>query len=221
MTLQRSYGQSCPVAHALDMVGDRWALLVIRELRLGPRRYADLQASLPGLGPSVLAQRLRELVDTGVLERGTVSVPTRAEVYRLTAWGVDLEPVFVALARWGVRSPVVPLRGDISDDAVMLGVRTFFPPTGDREWTATYRVELGREQYAIDVVGGTLHTLVRCTGVVPAGPPVATLHTTGDIVRSLLVGELSSAEAQDDGAVLVEGDRPAGRRLLRTIACRG
>lgn len=221
MSSHRSYGQSCPVAHALDMVGDRWALLVTRELRLGPRRYADLQASLPGLGPSVLAQRLRELVDAGVLERATVSVPTRAEVYRLTAWGADLEPVFVALARWGARSPVVPLSGDISDDAVMLGVRTFFPAAGDPDWTADYRVELGREQYALEVVGGSLRSLARRTGVAPSSSPAATVLSSAAAMRSLLVGDLSSAEAERIGTLEVTGDGPAGRRLTAAIARRG
>ncbi len=134
----RSYGQACPVAHALDVIGERWALLVIRELRLGPRRYADLQAALPAISPSVLAQRLHDLERAEVVCKRALRAPIRAQLYGLSPWGADLEPVFVALASWGSRSPHAPLTGELSDDTVMLGLRTFFR-AGPPQRNATFR----------------------------------------------------------------------------------
>jgi len=100
------------IAHALDLIGERWALLVVRELRLGARRYVDLQASLPGIGPSVLSQRLRDLERVGVIRRRRLAPPASYYVYELTDWGAELEQVFRQLARWGMRSPVVALSGE-------------------------------------------------------------------------------------------------------------
>jgi DNA-binding HxlR family transcriptional regulator len=213
MAVKRRYGQACPVAHALDMVGDRWALLVVRELRLGARRYADLQASLPGLGPSVLSQRLRDLEQAGVLKRRTLPPPVAAQVYELTEWGAELEPVFAALASWGVRSPVVPLEGDLSEDAVMLGLRTFFVP-GDADWDATYEVRLERETYTILVAGGGLDELTRG---LPTGPVDATVDADRFAMRSLLTRATSLSAAVDSGQVTVTGDIRAAQRLFDSV----
>lgn len=228
MTGQRKYGQACPVAHALDLVGDRWALLVVRELRLGPRRFGNLATALPGIAPSVLTQRLGELVDVGVLERLTLSGPTRAEGYRLTAWGVDLEPVFGALARWGARSPVVTLAGPISDDAVMLGVRTFFPAVlrhaAEETVAATglsgdVLVELTHERYLLRLTDGALKSLARLAPGEDAQPD-ATLRTDGNTLRALLVGTLTATAASVSGAAATSGDLALGHRLLDSIARR-
>ncbi|WP_353647526.1 helix-turn-helix domain-containing protein [Nakamurella sp. A5-74] len=228
MTGQRKYGQACPVAHALDLVGDRWALLVVRELRLGPRRFGDLATALPGIAPSVLTQRLGELVEVGVLERLTLSSRTGAVGYGLTAWGADLEPVFMALARWGVRSPVVPLAGPISDDAVMLGVRTFFPAapqhTAEETVAATglsgdVLVELTHERYLLRLADGALESLARLA----PGEDVqydARVRTDGNTLRALLVGTLSATAASVSGAVATSGDLALGHRLVDSIARR-
>src|ERR671932_1050136 len=105
MATMRSYQDGCAVAHALDFVGERWALLVVRELLLGPKRFTDLRTGLPGVSPNVLAQRLRELEQAGVVRRRRLPPPAASQVYELTEWGVDLEPVLTALGRWGSRSP--------------------------------------------------------------------------------------------------------------------
>ena len=108
MTLKRTYDDGCAAAHALDLVGERWALLVVRELMLGPKRFSDLQSDLPQISPNVLSQRLKELETYGVVQKGTLPPPARTQVYRLTDWGRDLEPVLVHLGRWAVRSPYKP-----------------------------------------------------------------------------------------------------------------
>lgn len=199
----RTYGQACPVAHALDAVGDRWALLIVRELRLGPRRYSDLAAALPGIGPSVLSQRLRDLADAGVLEHGGTG-------YALSAWGAGLEPVFRALAAWGMASPV-PRAGAVSNDSVLLGLRTFFVPVPG--WDAVVEIRTDREVYRATVVDGALTELVRG---VPATVPDAVL--TGDDLDVLTGGVEGLDRALADGTVVVTGDLDAVRRLVGSAA---
>src|SRR5919202_518872 len=105
MATKRTYDDGCAAAHALDLVGERWALLVVRELLLGPKRFTDLRAGLPHASPNVLSQRLRELEDAGVVTRGTLPPPAASRIYELTDWGRGLEPVIIALGDWGSRSP--------------------------------------------------------------------------------------------------------------------
>src|SRR5919112_261043 len=104
MATMRTYDDGCAAAHALDLVGERWALLVIRELLLGPKRFTDLRAGLPNASPNVLAQRLRELEGVGVVRRRKLPPPAASRVYELTEWGMELEPVIISLGRWGARA---------------------------------------------------------------------------------------------------------------------
>ena len=203
MTAKRGYGEACPIAHSLDAIGDRWALLVVRELRLGPKRFSDLQAGLPGAGPNVLAQRLRDLEEGGVLRRRVLPPPASVRVYELTEWGAELEPVFAALARWGMRSPL-PRTGRVSADSMMLGLRTFFDPGDGPRWTATYELRLDRDVYRLRVVDGRLVELARgdaagLADVVVAGPREG-------------VGALLDDGTAPEG-VTVAGDRAALDRL--------
>lgn len=199
----RTYGQACPIAHALDAVGDRWSLLVVRELRLGPRRYSDLAAALPGVGPSVLSQRLRDLVESGVLER-------RSAVYALTPWGARLEPVFRALAAWGMASPL-PRAGSVSTDSVLLGLRTFFVATPG--WDAVVEIRAGREVYRVVVVDGELRELSRGT---PAQAPDAVV--TGDELDGLTDGPEAYDRAVASGALTVTGAAEVVRRLVSSTS---
>ncbi|WP_419999755.1 winged helix-turn-helix transcriptional regulator [Streptomyces boninensis] len=213
MAERRSYGQACPIAHALDMIGERWALLVVRELRLGARRYADLQHALPGIGPSVLAQRLRDLERVGVLRRRELPPPAGAKVYELTEWGAELEPVFAALRTWGLRSPVVPLAGEISGDTVFLGLRAFFAGEADPGWSATYRFRMEREVYRLEVAGGELVDVHRGERA-GDGEPDADVVTDQRTLQAVLGGERPLAAAVRDGELTVEGDEGAVRRLV-------
>src|SRR5919202_1695418 len=105
-TIRRRYEDACGAAHALDLVGERWALLVMRELMLGPKRFSDLRADLPGISANVLTQRLESLEAAGVLTRRKLPPPASAQVYELTPWGYESEPIFQALGRWATRSPL-------------------------------------------------------------------------------------------------------------------
>src|SRR3712207_3449963 len=101
---RRRYEDACGAAHALDLVGERWALLVMRELMLGPKRFSDLRADLPGISANVLTQRLEGLEAAGVLVRRKLPPPASVQVYELTPWGYESEPIFQALGRWAARS---------------------------------------------------------------------------------------------------------------------
>src|SRR5213076_1486222 len=105
MGVKRTYGESCAASHALDLVGERWALLVVRELLLGPKRFTDLRAGLPRVTPDVLSQRLRDLEADGVLRHTRLPRPASTQVYELTARGQELEPVIIELGRWGSAEP--------------------------------------------------------------------------------------------------------------------
>src|ERR1022692_3712680 len=129
MPRKRNYGDPCGVARALDLVGERWALLVVRELVLGPKRFTDLRAGLPNLSPDVLAQRLRELERTEVVRRRKLPPPAGSRVYELTEWGRELQPVVLALGRWGSRAPFPPSEAPLGVDAIMLALQTLFDPS--------------------------------------------------------------------------------------------
>jgi len=140
MTTNRRYGERCAIATALDHVGERWALLIVRELLLGPKRFTDLQDGLPGAGPKVLAQRLRELDTVGVVRRRTLPPPASSQVYELTEWGARLNDVVVALGHWGADAPE-PSTGHVGADSVLLRLRSGRtsrgPPPTRSAWATT------------------------------------------------------------------------------------
>jgi DNA-binding HxlR family transcriptional regulator len=110
--MAKTYDQYCPVAHALGVVGERWALLVVRELLQGPKRYTDLAEGLPGIGTNILASRLRDLETAGVVTKKTLPPPAASRVYQLTDYGLELKPVMRELALWGARSLGPPTADD-------------------------------------------------------------------------------------------------------------
>src|SRR5918998_1860577 len=119
---RRTYDDGCAAAHALDLVGERWALLVVRELLLGPKRFTDLRAGLPHASPNVLTERLRELEAVGVVVRRKLPPPAASRVYELTDWGRELEGVIISLGRWGARSPSKPREAQLSIDSLILSL---------------------------------------------------------------------------------------------------
>src|SRR6478735_6090294 len=125
---RRRYDDACAAAHALDIVGERWALLVVRELMMGPKRFSDLRASLPGISANVLTQRLEGLEAAGVLTRRKLPPPASAQVYELTPWGYESEPIFQALGRWAARSPSHDPTLPFSAASLLLSLRTMLDP---------------------------------------------------------------------------------------------
>ncbi|PFG34848.1 winged helix-turn-helix transcriptional regulator [Sanguibacter antarcticus] len=131
MASRRSYGSyndGCAAAHALDLIGDRWTLIVVRELLLGPKRFSDIQRDTIGIGPAVLTQRLNDLEAHGIALRRQLPGPARADVYELTGWGRELEAVNTALSMWAVSSPALPRDADMSPDTVVLAMRAHARP---------------------------------------------------------------------------------------------
>jgi DNA-binding HxlR family transcriptional regulator len=149
----RTYGDGCGIARALDIVGERWALLVVRELLLGPKRFTDLRTGLPQIGPDVLSQRLRELEASDIVQRDKLPPPAASQVYALTERGRALEPVVLELGRWGSQAPG-PEDAPLGADGAMLALKTMFRP--DQGLHATYEVRLGENRYAVRVDGDRL-----------------------------------------------------------------
>jgi DNA-binding HxlR family transcriptional regulator len=202
----RTYGDPCGIARALDLVGERWALLVVRELLLGPKRFTDLRAGLRHVGPDVLAQRLRELEQAGVVRRGKLPPPAGARVYELTDWGRKLEPVVLALGRWGSQAPFPAEHGELGVDALVLALKTVFDPTRvDGLRDSTFELRLGEEVFAIRVGDGQLDA---SRG--RASDPVATIATEPGILQDVLWHERPLRA----GGLEIAGDRRAGERFL-------
>jgi len=151
MATMRTYGDRCGVARALDVVGERWALLIVRELVLGPKRFSNLRGGLPRVAPDVLSQRLRELEGAGVLRRATLPPPSNARVYELTEWGQELEPLVVGLGRWGSRAPFPGGDADLGTDAFVIALKTLFEPGG---FAGVVDLRLGGDRFALTVRGG-------------------------------------------------------------------
>jgi DNA-binding HxlR family transcriptional regulator len=128
-----SYNDGCASAHALDLIGERWALVVVRELLLGPKRFVDLQHDIPGIGPGVLSRRLQDLEESGIVIRRALRRPAGGAVYDLTDWGRELEDVNATLSRWAVRSPRLPRHADMSPDTLVLAMRAHARPAAAGE----------------------------------------------------------------------------------------
>jgi DNA-binding HxlR family transcriptional regulator len=151
MATMRTYGDRCGIARALDVIGERWALLVVRELVLGPKRFSDLRDGLRGVAPDVLSQRLRELEGAGVLRRATLPPPSGARVYELTDWGHELEPLVLGLGRWGSRAPVPAGDAKLGSDAFVIALRTLFDPAAAGGLDATFALRLGDDRFRVTV----------------------------------------------------------------------
>jgi DNA-binding HxlR family transcriptional regulator len=156
MPTKRSYGDPCGIARALDLVGERWALLVVRELLLGPKRFTDLREGLPHLSADVLSQRLRELEAAGVVRRAKLPPPAGSRVYELTGYGRELEPVVLALGRWGSRAPFPAGDMPLGADALMIALKTVFDPTRCKGPETTIGLSLGEHRFRATVADGRL-----------------------------------------------------------------
>jgi len=209
MVTKRTYCDGCAAAHALDLVGERWALLVVRELLLGPKRFTDLRAGLPSASPNVLAQRLRELEGAGVVRRRKLPPPAASRVYELTDWGMELEPVIVRLGRWGARSPSKPRDAALGVDSLILSFRTMFDPLAADGLTAIYELRLGEDRFRAEVADGRFE--ISRGG---AERPDATIETDAGTLAALIYEGHELAEAVRSGDVKIEGDESAVERFL-------
>ena len=206
---RRTYDDACAAAHALDLIGERWALLVVRELLLGPKRFTDLRAGLPGVSPNVLSQRLRELEGVGIVRRRKLPLPAASRVYELTDWGMELEPVIISLGRWGARSPFRPRDAELGIDSLVLSFRTMFDPHAAKDLRACYELRFGEESFRAEVANGRFKI-----NRGDAERPDAIIETDPATLAALIYEDRELGEAVGSREVKIEGDRQAVERFL-------
>lgn len=211
MATKRSYGEACRFAYALDVVGERWALLVVRELLLGPKRFTDLRAGLPHASSNILSERLRDLEHGGVIQRRKLPPPAASTVYELTEWGRELEPVVTKLGAWGARSPIPPDSQEIGPDSIVLALRSLFDPEAAGELEASYGLRIGADRFRVEIADGRVE-LSRG----PAEDPTVSIATAdAGTFAAILAGQLPLDDAIGSGAAEIEGSKQAAKRFLR------
>ncbi|MBA3666907.1 MAG: transcriptional regulator [Sphingomonas sp.] len=202
---KRSYNQYCAVARGLDVVGDRWTLLLVRELLLGPKRYGDLLAASPGIGTNLLADRLREMEAQGLLERVTLPPPAGSNVYRLTDAGVELETVVRALGRWGRRFMGPRREGEkLSTGAYFVALRERFRPERSANLHEAYEFRVDGRVFEVTVNDGT-----STTGEGSAVRPAAVFTMDTQTLNDIFLGQVTARRAIADERVEVAGDAKA------------
>jgi DNA-binding HxlR family transcriptional regulator len=210
MARVRPHKDGCAAAHTLDLVGERWALLVVRELMVGPKRFTDLRAGIPDISPNVLGQRLKELEGIGVVRRRQLPPPAASRVYELTDWGYELEPVLQSLGRWGARSPTMPHDGELGISSFVLAMRTMFSPAAAKGLRATYQLVLGDQRFYARVSGGRFEIE---PGEVKQ--PDATIHAPDHMrLVDVVFNDRSLAQAELSGELKAEGNKRAVARFV-------
>jgi DNA-binding HxlR family transcriptional regulator/putative sterol carrier protein len=210
MTTMRTYGDGCAIARALDVIGERWALLVVRELLLGPKRYTDLRKGLPGASPNVLSQRLGELEGAGVVRRRKLPPPASSRVYELTDWGRELEETVMSLGRWAALSPAPPDGVPIaSADSIILALRARFDPRAADGLRARYELRIGEDRFRVDVADDAIEAVRG-----DADRADATIDSDPDTLGAVLWGDGSLADAKRSGKLTIEGDEGAVERFV-------
>ena len=197
----RTYGQYCGLVRAVELVGERWGLLIIRDLLVGPKRFTDLHRGLPGIPTNILSARLKELEQSGVVERRLLPRPESSVVYELTEYGRELEDIVMRLGRWGAKSLGDPNPGEtVTPDSLVMALRTTFRPEAAAGIHRTFELRFG------DIV---LHAHVN-DGTIAAGTGAAEhpdlIIETGPALKGLMAGELTPAEALQSGSVRVAGN---------------
>jgi DNA-binding HxlR family transcriptional regulator len=203
------YGQFCSVARALDVLGDRWAMLVVRELLLGPKRYTDLLDGLPGVGTNVLAVRLRELQETGIIAREKLPPPAASTVYVLTDDGMALRPVIDELARWGLRLMDRPERGEtLRTSWLVYSLAVSTPPTGMRD-DDQLELRVDGEPHTLTVRDGRFEARQGA-----AAHPLAVIEAPLGALFRLATDRAARTALERDGQISVDKDRRTARRFL-------
>jgi DNA-binding HxlR family transcriptional regulator len=210
MPASRRYDDPCGIARALDVVGDRWALLVVRELIFGPKRFVQLRSGLRGVSPNVLSQRLRDLEEAGLVRRDVLDPPASVAVYELTGRGQALEPVLLELGRWGSGEPVTA-GAEMSVSALLLALKTVFDPAVAAD--ATFALLVEGEWFRVTVAGQSIDIVPGRTA-----EPTVTLVTDIPTLRAVAFGREPVAAAELDGRLTISGDRHAAERFARMFA---
>jgi DNA-binding HxlR family transcriptional regulator len=209
MSKPRTYGDACGIARALDILGERWALMTVRELVLGPKRFTDLRAGLPHASPNILSLRLRELEQHGIVRKRKLPPPAASQVYELTPRGHEISPVLDALGTWGSRLPLPGPDATMSFDAHILSFRTLFDPARAKGLDARVLLRLGEREFRAVVSGGTFEIV---EGTLES--PDAVITSDHGTALAVAHGRASLAEAEAAGALEITGDREKAVRFL-------
>jgi DNA-binding HxlR family transcriptional regulator len=216
MVGKRKYDDGCAIAQALDLIGERWALLVVRELVLGPKRFSDLLAGLHGVSSDVLTQRLRDLSEAGVVRRRRLGPPASAWVYELTGWGAELEPIILELAQWLHKSPLMRYDMPLGPDSLMLSLKTRFDEPAAEGMSATIGLSFGDAHFTVRVADGDLDI---SRG--DAANPDLVLDTDEATLLSLLSPDGSVDDALSRGLLRLTGDQALADRFRRLFPIPG
>ena len=206
----RRYHDACGAAHGLDLIGERWALLVIRELMMGPRRFSDLRKDLCGLSANVLTQRLEGLEVSGIVQKRKLPPPASVQVYELTGWGYEIKPVFMVLGRWAARSPQHDPTLPISAVSIMMSFETMFDAGRAGDAAMRLGFVLDEDRMVVAVSDGAIATrrgeVEDCEVVVRASPPA--------VVAAAVYGKVPLEALEGEGAMSIEGDRKVFERFI-------
>jgi DNA-binding HxlR family transcriptional regulator len=201
---KRRYDDACGLAHALELIGERWAMLVLRELAYGPRRFSELKADLQGIIANVLAQRLTELEQRGLVRKIKLPPPASVQVYEATEWGLEATPVIAALGKWAARSPLHNPTLPMSHVSVIMSLQTLLSPERSAGIDARIGFKMGEAGYVVRLHHGRLDVERRD----PAGCDVTFIGSPMQIVAAIHGGAPLET-------ITVEGDMELARRFVR------
>jgi DNA-binding HxlR family transcriptional regulator len=213
--MRRSYRQYCAVAKALDVVGERWTLLILRDLiHLGPRRFSDLLGTLPGIGKSLLAARLRQLEEAGLVGRRRLPPPAASVVYELTELGRGLEPALIQLGRWGGNFMGVRTSGEsFFPSGHISAIRATFRPEAAKGISRKYQFVIDGEAFFVEIDDGELLT---CEGALPERDLL--VETDLETSIALMTRSVAADDAVEQGTVRIEGDEKELERCIDLLA---
>jgi DNA-binding HxlR family transcriptional regulator len=212
MARTRSVQDGCGIAHASTLLGQRWALLVVRELLLGPKRFTDLRAGIPDISPNVLGQRLRELEESGIVQRRKLAPPAAVQVYELTDWGGELEPAVLALGRWASSSPSFPRDAEMGPDSLVLALKSAFHPAKADGLDATYELRVGELPFRIRIEDGRFEAERG-----EADDADAVIRSDPNTIAGIVFRGHRLGKAVKQGDVRIDGSRKAVNALLRAL----
>lgn len=203
------YDDACGTAFALELIGERWALLIIREMMFGPRRFTDLRAGLPSISAKVLTERLEGLERAGIVQRRQLPPPAAAQVYALTEWGYLAEESIQALGRWAARSPGHDPTLPLSAASLMMSFRTMFDPARAAGLAVTGAINVGDERFRVEVRSQRLSA----ERGEPAVPDFALSAPVASVIAGAVYGKFPLAELENAG-LAVAGDAAAALRFF-------
>lgn len=209
ITTKRWYDDACGTALALELVGERWALLVVRELMFGPRRFGEIRAQLAGVSANVLTQRLEGLIASGIVRKRMLPSPASVQVYELTQWGFESRPIFDAMVVWALRSRRHDPRLPLSPASLMMSMRALFVAGAAEGFACTAGFRFDGDGFVMRVTGGE----VAVERAAPERADFVLTSAPNDLIR-VIYGRRPIAEAEADHTLAIEGNRALATRFV-------